>query len=69
MKFRSKTLFFKNQSKMPYGRLRVYFFCPGREDVHLKIRLKISKTMIHTHDVINFDINENGQKTFARDHY
>ena len=25
--------------------------------------------MIHTHDVINFDINESGQKTFARDHY
>ena len=37
------------------------FFRPGCKDVHLKIRRKISKTMIHTHDVINFDINENGQ--------
>ena len=48
--------------------MSIFFRLVGQEG-DLKNKLKKMKTMIHTHDVINLDIKETGQKTFARDHF
>ena len=58
----------KSIRKLLWEPMSIFFRLVGQEG-DLKNKLKKMKTMIHTHDVINLDIKETGQKTFARDHF